>query len=221
MFPLLVLYEIGLWIVPNTVRNGADIWLRQWLDLLGLNSYFFLPVLTVLILLGWHHLTHQPWKLSAGVLYGMFAESVILGAFLVFLAQLQTTLFGSLQIDFLSLAARLQFQALLGQTVEFFGAGVYEEVLFRLMLLPLIIWILKPWVATINIRLTLGILISSLLFSAAHNVGAHGDTFEINRFMFRFGAGVLFSGLFILRGFGITVGAHALYDIFVGLDISG
>jgi hypothetical protein len=35
--------------------------------------------------------------------------------------------------------------------------------------------------------------------------------------VFRFLAGALFAVVFVLRGFGIAAGAHALYDIYVGM----
>ena len=78
--PLLVLYEGGvLWLGPQAMRNGADVWLRQFLDLLGFGQYFLLPLLTVAILLGWHHTTAQKWQIVPGVLYTMFAECLLLG----------------------------------------------------------------------------------------------------------------------------------------------
>ena len=46
--PLLIIYEAGvLWLGPQAMRNGADVWLRQLLDLLGFSQYFLLPVLTL------------------------------------------------------------------------------------------------------------------------------------------------------------------------------
>ena len=59
--PLLLIYEAGiLWLGPQAMRNGADVWLRQLLDLLGFSQYFLLPLLTVGLLAGWHHVTRQP-----------------------------------------------------------------------------------------------------------------------------------------------------------------
>ena len=66
------------------MRNGADAWLRQTLDLLGFNAYFLLPVLTVGILLGWHHVLRQPWHVRRSVLYGMAVECLGLAAVLGF-----------------------------------------------------------------------------------------------------------------------------------------
>jgi len=58
---------------------------------------------------------------------------------------------------------------------------------------------------------------SSLLFSAAHYVGPLGERFELYSFTFRTLAGMFFAVLFIVRGFGIAAGTHAVYDVLVGL----
>jgi hypothetical protein len=55
------------------------------------------------------------------------------------------------------------------------------------------------------------------LFSLAHYVGPHGDEIRLASFIFRTLAGAFFAVLFVVRGFGIAVGAHAGYDILVGL----
>ena len=57
----------------------------------------------------------------------------------------------------------------------------------------------------------------ALIFSSFHYVGPYGDRLELGSFTFRTIAGVLFSGLYLLRGFGITAWTHALYDVFLAL----
>ena len=75
--PLLVVYEAGVaWL---GAQNGADAFMRWLLDLLGFGQHLLLPALTVCILLAWHYLSRQPWRLSGGVLSGMAAESLLLG----------------------------------------------------------------------------------------------------------------------------------------------
>jgi hypothetical protein len=61
------------------------------------------------------------------------------------------------------------------------------------------------------------VLLTSLLFSAAHYIGPLGDAFELYSFAFRALAGIFFATLFVVRGFGIAAGAHAAYDMLVGL----
>jgi Type II CAAX prenyl endopeptidase Rce1-like len=206
------------------MRNGADVWLRQFLDLLGFGQYFLLPLLTVAILIGWHHTTAQKWQVVPGVLYAMFAECLLLGLVLVVIARLQ----GALLSMFLTAQPDWPVQASItaavgagGKLVAFFGAGIYEEVLFRLTLLPLAVWGLR--IAGLRpVQALLGaILVTSLIFSAAHYVGPHGQAWDISTFLFRTVAGGFFAVLFVYRGFGIAAGTHALYDILVGLLLHG
>ena len=59
--PILLIYEVGVLLLgPQAMRNGADLWLRHFLDATGFGQYFLLPLLTVFALLAWHHLTHEP-----------------------------------------------------------------------------------------------------------------------------------------------------------------
>ena len=103
------------------------------------------------------------------------------------------------------------------QLVLSIGAGLYEEVLFRLLLLPAVIWLLERWGQTRFTASLWGVVLTSLLFSGAHYVGPLGDTFALYSFTFRTLAGIFFSLVFLVRGFGITAGAHAAYDLLVGL----
>ena len=97
----------------------------------------------------------------------------------------------------------------------FVGAGIYEELLFRLLLVP------PVFLATSRLGLARAacvigaVVATSLLFAAAHYLGPQGETFEPASFLFRFTAGAVFAILFVFRGFGIAAGTHALYDIFV------
>jgi len=75
--PFLITYEVGVLVLhfgdvqPEQVRNGADVWLRQFLGLIGFGQYFLLPILTVCVLLAWHYTTRQSWRLSRGLLWGV------------------------------------------------------------------------------------------------------------------------------------------------------
>jgi CAAX prenyl protease-like protein len=88
-------------------------------------------------------------------------------------------------------------------------------MLFRLLLLPSVSACAQRLGAQRGLRIASAVLLTSLVFSAAHYVGPHGEVWEAFSFWFRFTAGAFFAVLFVYRGFGIAAGTHALYDIFV------
>jgi len=216
--PLLVIYEgAKLVLGRDAVRNGADVWLRRLLDLLHLDQYFMLPILTVCALLAWHHTTGRPWRVRPGLLAEMVGECVMLAIILRLLAQLLRMMLGPIVPMALGSAPCLGISATVGRAAGFLGAGIYEELLFRLILLSLVTWGLKQLKIEQGKAVLIAVLLTSLLFSAAHYIGPHGDDLRVYSFLFRALAGVFFSVLYLCRGFGIAVGAHAGYDLLVGL----
>ncbi len=226
--PLLVAYEAGLLLLgPRAVRNGADAWLRQLLDWMGFGQYFLLPLLIVCILLGWHYTVRRPWRLSSGILSGMFVECLLLAFCLRLILQLQGALLqsiaGPVGLASVRAAVGLSVSGTVGNLIGFLGAGIYEELAFRLILLSVLAWAIRRMGATQRPSLVVAVLVSSLMFAAAHYVGQYGDPVDWLDaqfwfgFLFRFVAGIFFSALFIYRGFGIAAGTHAGYDILVGL----
>jgi membrane protease YdiL (CAAX protease family) len=208
--PLLITYEAGVLVLR--VQNGADAWMRNLLDLMGFGQHFVLPLVTVCCLLSWHYLTRQPWRVSSGTLSAMAVECILLAAVLWLLLQLQGSLFQAIAGPVeLSLATKVK------DAVGFLGAGIYEELLFRLILLSAMAWAIRRLGTAPAKSMLAAALLSSLLFSAAHHVGPYGDPFGWFTFLFRFLAGVFFSILFVYRGFGIAAGTHAAYDILLDL----
>jgi CAAX prenyl protease-like protein len=225
VLPLLIVYEGGVLLLgTQAVRNGADVWLRRLLDVFGFGQYFLLPALTIGLLLAWHHMTRDRWQISAGVVYAMFAECAVLGLLLLGAGRLQGFLAQTLAMPHGALEARAATiwlagasAPMVGRVLGFAGAGVYEEMLFRMLLLPPISECAKRLGARRGLRIAGAVIVTSLLFSAAHYWGPHGETFDAFSFWFRFTAGAFFAVLFVFRGFGIAAGTHALYDIFVSL----
>lgn len=218
--PLVLAYEGGVLLLGRgSPRNGADVWLRHLLDALGFGQYFLLPVLTVLGLLAWQFLAHDRWRVSLSVLPGMAAECVLWAVVLIGVARLQQDLWPLETVAGGPTALQLAdvTKGLLARLVGYCGAGLYEEVLFRLLMLPITVWALERLGLSTPAAGLWAILLSSLLFSAAHYVGPLGDTFAIYSFTFRAVAGVFFAMLFLLRGFGIAAGTHFFYDLLVGL----
>jgi hypothetical protein len=219
LIPLLSVYEFGvLWLggmQPELLRNGADSWLRWILDQLGFSSLYMLPAVIVLVFVVWHISTREPWRLDCEVLGGMFAESLALALVLVIIGRLQDKAFAHME------ATRLLSMyggPNAGESVIcYLGAGIYEETLFRLLLLPAVYYGLKGLAVPSPAAMTMAMTASALTFAAAHYVGPLADSFLWYTFIFRWLAGLFFAGVFVLRGFGIAVGAHAAYDILVGV----
>lgn len=228
--PFLSAYEAGVLLLGgDAIRNGADVWLRQILDLAGFGQYFLLPILCCGILLGWHYVTHRSWRFNPSVLYLMLIECLFFGFVLLLVARWQGSLFAALTWPCAAEVAAesadpSKWQRWIGVFAGYCGAGVYEELLFRLMLLPVTIGLLRLARVPRRWDLVCGVIITSLLFSIAHyqitiefagrDWVSNGEAFTPYSFFFRFSAGVFFSSLFLYRGFGITAGSHALYDIF-------
>jgi hypothetical protein len=186
--------------------------------------------LLVGVLLAWALWLRRDWPSDRlGVWIGMAAESAGYALLLLalsqvlwhFLLQADTVLgqpsqrIASLQI---SARPRSETEPMWGQIVSYLGAGIYEETLFRLLLfaglLRLFAWSEpKPSL----LALALAGFASALLFAGAHHLGPNGDPFNAYVLSFRTFAGLYFAWLFQARGFGIAVGAHAGYDLLVGL----
>jgi membrane protease YdiL (CAAX protease family) len=220
VIPILLIYELGvLALGPAAMRNGAEQWLRQLLDGVGFGQYLLLPLLTCLALLGWQHVSGKRWRFSAQTLIRMVTETALIAVALLGLAVLQTSIFQVLELAVPSPPTCCIESSGPARIVGYFGAGFYEEVLFRLALIPLIATFLKSLGESPRGSLWGAAVAASLVFSAAHyQAFTHvGDLFSWDTFMFRFFAGMIFSALFVYRGFGITAGAHTLYDVLIAV----
>jgi hypothetical protein len=98
------------------------------------------------------------------------------------------------------------------------GAGMYEELLFRVLLVGTLAWSgrhLLGWGPRgAGIMAT---VVGALVFSGFHYLGPYGDPIDLASFTFRALAGLVFSAMYLLRGFGIAAWTHALYDVFLTL----
>src|SRR5262249_13775768 len=103
------------------------------------------------------------------------------------------------------------------ELIRYVGAGLYEEMLFRLLLFTALLAALTFAEVPRRLGILLAALASALLFAGAHNFGAPEREFQSSLFLFRACAGFCFAWIFCIRGFGIAVGAHAGYDVLVGL----
>ena len=221
LIPWIAVYEAGILMLadsdPERIRNGADYWMRSLLMHAGLGQILLLPLLVVAVFLTWHVVRKHPWQLRLDTQLGMLAESILLAVALVIVGQVHQLLFVNLQTDVGDPRLLTLATGNLTRAVSFIGAGVYEEVMFRLCLVPIAFYAFKllefppKWAAVMAAGST------AFVFALAHHVGPSADVFNLFTFSFRAAAGMFFAGIFFLRGFGITVGCHAAYDLLVGI----
>jgi hypothetical protein len=218
--PLLLAYEILEAVAPvrsagGVIRNGADVILTGlFTAVLGPRGplVFMALVIGGALILAWRD--HRP--LRARIFVAMFVESCVLALVFGFVVGAVTLrLLGPLRA--LAAGSQVLHAPLVARLTLSLGAGLYEELLFRVVLVALISNGLKLLGFA---RLTAGVIaviVGALLFSAFHYVGPLGDPFRLDSFVFRALAGVAFSALYLTRGFGITAWTHALYDVAVML----
>lgn len=200
------------------VRTGADVWVHHALAQLGLPLAWLPPVLLVAGLVLWQLLDRGHPVLRPGDGATMALESVVFAVGLVGVSRLLDWSMPGL--DPAAGAAQVTGPTLAGRPVApligFLGAGVYEEAIFRLALVPLLYGMLRLLQSPDLPAGTLAVTGSALAFALAHHAGEPGEAFSWYVFVFRWVAGVYFAGLFLMRGFGVAVGAHAAYDVIVG-----
>jgi hypothetical protein len=218
--PLLLAYE-GLAALlgggAGGVRNGADVWIKApFVFLLGPQGALVFGLLAVGLAVALiardARATRAP--LRGDVFAGMLAESTAMAVVCGLTVGLATAhLLRSLP----GLAVAAQAVTSLGWPTKLMialGAGLYEELLFRVHLVSALAYAARRglgWGPRGAGVLAAGV--SALAFSAFHYVGAYGDPFTIQSFTFRALAGLAFSALYLVRGFGITAWTHALYDV--------
>lgn len=218
LVPLLGIYECGvIWLGgPNAdkIRNGVDTWIRYYLGTSGVDPLLVAPGVIVGLLLLWTmwRWSDRPERVLTTV-FGMLLESVIFAGALWVLASNFNTI-----LSHYGIAANIDTsREKAAEVVTYIGAGIYEEVIFRLLLCAGLARILNmaliPWI----LAMPMAIIASAIIFSAAHHVGPMAEPFNQSRFLFRVFAGVFFAIIYWWRGFGIAVGSHAGYDIIVGL----
>lgn len=221
LLPWIGIYEAGILMLadrdPDGIRNGADFWMRSLLSLAGLGQILLLPLLVIVIMLTWHMVRKHPWQVRLETQVGMLAESILLAVALVAVGQLHQLIFLSLQSVQTETELLMLATGNLTRAVSFVGAGVYEEVMFRLLLVPAAYGFFRLFEFPRKWAAVMAALSTAFVFAMAHHVGPAADAFNLFTFSFRAAAGVFFAAVFFLRGFGITVGCHAAYDLLVGV----
>ncbi|MCC5913082.1 MAG: CPBP family intramembrane metalloprotease [Balneolaceae bacterium] len=213
--PLLLLYELLILISqPDTsylVRISVDVWMKSFFSFFGLNPvsatlYAAAAIGAIIVFRKRHQLKNVKgryfgYMLGESVVYAILISMSIglfLGSFLNIAADSGLAGLSRLQLIALSL-----------------GAGLYEELFFRVILVSLLIYFFSKIFRAKNTAYVVSAVIAALIFSYVHYVGDFADTFTLSSFLFRFLFGLALNVIYVVRGFGMAAWTHATYDLIV------
>jgi len=218
LLPVLVGYELGLLGVFGTGAEALEAHriLVRFFELFGAVGLHLPSAAIVAYLLIRHAITERGWGIRVGVLALMLLESTILTVPLILIVMLIDPSGGAALVsgDAPGTAA--------GRVMLAFGAGLYEELLFRLVIITILHFLLAD---TLGFKQTtasvIGVALSALAFAFHHDkLYLYDGSLNPRLGLFYVLAGIYFGVLFLARGFGIVVGVHVIYDLlaFVILD---
>jgi membrane protease YdiL (CAAX protease family) len=212
VMPLFLFYQVGV-LLTGGLRNGVDFVTTALFSVFGgsVLAYgaFNLAVLggfgvalAVLRKKGTFQPRLFPWMLLESAIYALFFGSIVIWL-------IQSIGLGGL----LSAAGAPAQMGFLDKLVMSAGAGLYEEIVFRLFLMGGMFFALTRLLGVPRVMsAVLAVVASSVIFSAAHHLT---EPFTMSAFTFRVVAGMLFAALFQLRGFAVAAYTHCFYDVWV------
>jgi len=219
IFPFVLLYEIICFFYFQgknyQIRNSADVIIRDFFNLFGSFSDEIYSITLFAILLFIYFVNKSSNKkilINYKYLILMFIEGIVFGFLLLLLLN---------DISIFYIPDHLYQSNLLLNLYLCIGAGIWEEILFRLLLFSFLYKFIKSLFKEQDIIvLFLSIVLSAILFSLFHYIGNNADIFSFNTFLIRTFGGILLGLLYYYRGFGIAVISHISYDfILVSLPL--
>lgn len=201
LLPLIIFYEAA-----SLVRQDRVIafdFLRRFFQFFGQVGMWAPGLAVIVILLATHAASGDKWSIHWRRVGWMYVESVALSVPLLLL---------NWAVPLVSVAGGLPL--LLDRMALGIGAGIYEELVFRLILISVMVMIgvdlLRFHPAPIALT---AVIVSSLAFAAHHHPPIGSEPFEAVRFLFRTLAGVYLAAIFWFRGYGPAAGCHAAYNV--------
>ena len=211
VLPMVFLYEIMCWIQFSgsyiEIRNGADVFLRQLIMGNGRLSESIYGLILIIIFFSIMFLNRsiiEKGHVKFTFLFYMLAESILWCLGFIILMGISEQLILSI----------LERNIIPEQFYLAIGAGIWEELLFRVGTIGLSLTLMTKIIGYSGIFSSLiAVVFSALLFSVFHYLGPFGDVFTYKSFYLRIFAGIFLGFLYVFRGFGITVYTHIFYDM--------
>jgi len=232
IIPFLIVYVIGLFkgAMGNYI-NGADAFFRMFgyflFNFIGVNVSKWLigGVILIGIIIFISYLIIKRIRPKSYFLIIMLGETIVL-SFIIALV-VYFVLNRSLPDFFTfmpnpSVQEQMAFSGKIGfwsKIVSSFGAGIFEELLFRVLLLRVVYYFIaksSQFFGDDQTALIKAVIVSSVVFSLFH-LGS-GVSFPWG-YISIFISSLVLSTIYITRGYGIAAGSHAFYDVFLMFGI--
>jgi hypothetical protein len=208
--PIFVVYHLGVVWLP--VRNSADLVTEQLVALANhsLPAYAGLTLGIAFVYVGILLVAGRKQGLDFSRFGWIFCETVVYAIAMRYLAAYAVG-----QIPLASVPKGVGPSLIMS-----LGAGFYEEIAFRVLLFGLGA---KALIFLADIAMPLKrlmfqliwALVCAAIFSGWHYVGHFADAFDLRSFTFRMVCGLVFTLIYVFRGFAPAVWTHTLYDLWV------
>jgi len=209
IFPFFLMYEILAYFLfdPSdyVIRNSADIIFRDIFEIITNNTLITYNGLLLILIFSFifYNFKNKSPKFTLSYIFFMFIEGIFFGLLLLIILN-GFSVFNYSQQNYFFIDYSFMFYSCL-------GAGIWEEILFRYLLLSSLIKVFKKIIDKYS-SIILSIFISALLFSMFHYIGSLGDVFNIYTFIVRFVGGIYLGIIYLYRGLGISMISHIIYD---------
>jgi hypothetical protein len=206
--PLLLVYEVALVMYGPARPRGASLFIKKLLAaVFSGRAGLVLNITVAALLLVAVFVLARRGGLRLNLILPMVLESAGWALLLVGVAVLVW-----FRLPKVPLAAGGSGPSMGERIITSIGAGVYEEILFRLLLTSLLYLVgLKIFQERAGYAGTFAVSLSALAFALCHDVRPGLPL------LFYFVIGLFLSTLYTLRGLGVVVYTHVIYDLIVYL----
>lgn len=215
--PLFAAYEVLILIAnsqrTSAVRVGADVWTKRMLEAAGLTTHMTLAGIALGVgVIALLRDSDRKVALLPHYFAAMLVESLIYALIMAF--AVATVIQAVFAYSALPAAASAVGSSFILNLALSLGAGLYEELFFRVLLFSGLALLLRPFLGPFRGTL-LAALVAAIIFSGIHYIGVYAYPFEWSTFTFRFLLGLVLTFIYATRGFAVAAWTHALYDVFV------
>lgn len=222
VLPLFVFYQVGI-LFTDGWMNGADFVTPRLLALLGGSRWVYFLFNIALIAGAWMywrrspvHQTIRPRHFAAVAAESTLYASLMGGVVVQLLMRAGLAPPGAAWSSAQWVAAADPATGgVFNSLVLSVGAGTYEELFFRVLLMGGVLYGLKFTSLSRAAQWAIAVIGTSFIFSAFHYWPFGMDAFDLWSFSFRFVLGIFFAGLYVARGFAVAAYTHAIYDVMI------